>query len=339
MRHAVFGKLTYDEEDATWSTKRKFAEFVPFRQTPHGKGKAPTAFDLFVEAEDKADPSPAQGRAFEYYVEHEASICTKVIVAIFRWYQRLRKQDREWFEDEECPEISQPDELREFMEFHSLRIHRDEFKGIALVGFSFDCKWDEEHGLGVLMHRGTMLDVGQQEVAFREPNTAGSVWLKVCTEREKQAARTVISSFNVKHRKSVYSPEEKALVEEQKSIDRVRKLNLELLLAFDRKDPQRIRSLIEQGADINGADADGIRREIHPLFSAIRNSNVFTAKTMLELGADPQAEFYGKTLLQNAIETIDLLGYRPGGPLGDRLKDKHDRATEVLRLLREAGAR
>jgi hypothetical protein len=166
----------------------------------------------------------------------------------------------------------------------------------------------KEHGLGVLMHRGTVLDVGQEEVAFGEPNTAGSVWLKVCTEREKQVARTVLNSFKVKRRKPDDSPEEKALVEEQKSNDRVRKLNLELLRAIDRNDPQRIRSLMEQGADINGADADGIRREIHPLFSAIRDSNVSTVKIMLELGADPRAEFCGLTLLQNAIDAIDLFG-------------------------------
>jgi hypothetical protein len=74
------------------------------------------------------------------------------------------------------------------------------------------------------------------------------------------------------------------------------------------------------------------------LFIAIQNSDVEMVKSMLVLGADPRVEFYGTTPLQKAVATINLIGYRPGWLLGDRFKDKHDRATEVLRLLREAGA-
>lgn len=335
MQHEVFGKLTYDEEEASWSGRCKVAAFAPFRQTPHGKGKAPTTFDLFVDADDGAEPVPSQVRAFESFVEHEASICAVVLDAIFRWYERWRKQDPEWFEMCDCPEIGKSDELRDLMEFDSLRIRGDEFKGTALIGLSFDCEWDDEHGLGVLMHRGTILDLGGADVAFTEPDPAGSAWLKMCSEREKEAARTVLEAFKVERREPEYTPFEKAYIEQQKLNDDDRKLNFELLRAIDQKDEERIRSLIEQGADINGADEYGI----HPLFSAIRKSNVFAVKAMLELGADVRATFIGKTPLEMAIETIEVLGYRPGGPLGDRFKETHDRAAEVLRLLRDAEGR
>src|SRR5579863_5405382 len=200
MRHQIFGKLTYDEEDASWSGKRKFPAFVPFRQTPYGKGKRPTTFDLSIAAEDEQEPSSAQARAFQEFAEREQAICEKVIDAVFRWYQRRRKQDRQWFEDQECPEIRQPDELRDLMEFQGLLVRRDEFRGTALLGFTFDCKWDDEHGLGVLVHRGTILDVGQADVAFHEPDARGSVWLKVCTAREKQAAQSVLKPLQGKRR-------------------------------------------------------------------------------------------------------------------------------------------
>ncbi|HEY2253105.1 MAG TPA: hypothetical protein VGH74_18660 [Planctomycetaceae bacterium] len=77
MRHQLFGKLTYDREGASWSGKRKFPAFVPFRQTPHGKGKRPTTFDVFIDTEDEKGPSAAQVQAFQYFVDHEDAICQK----------------------------------------------------------------------------------------------------------------------------------------------------------------------------------------------------------------------------------------------------------------------
>jgi hypothetical protein len=34
------------------------------------------------------------------------------------------------------------------------------------VGFEFGCTWDDEHGLGVLMHGERVVDVGGAETAF-----------------------------------------------------------------------------------------------------------------------------------------------------------------------------
>ncbi|MGE5194326.1 MAG: hypothetical protein ACM3U2_17690, partial [Deltaproteobacteria bacterium] len=112
------------------------------------------------------------------------------------------------------------------------------------------------------------------------------------------------------------------------------KLHRQLVGAIARREMKQIQSLVEQGADINFLSPGGI----HPLFPAIQDSNVAAVKTMLELGADVRVQFFGRTPLQKALNVIEVYGYRPGGPLGDRFKDKHDRATEVLRLLREAGA-
>lgn len=34
------------------------------------------------------------------------------------------------------------------------------------MGFELDCNWDEEHGLGVLMHKNRVVKVGQADVSF-----------------------------------------------------------------------------------------------------------------------------------------------------------------------------
>jgi hypothetical protein len=38
--------------------------------------------------------------------------------------------------------------------------------GIPYVGFSFRCTWEEEHGLGALMHGTRTVDIGGADTSF-----------------------------------------------------------------------------------------------------------------------------------------------------------------------------
>ena len=44
----------------------------------------------------------------------------------------------------------------------------NEKEGFTAIGFGFHCKWDEEHGLGVLTHKGKVMEVGAAETGFSE---------------------------------------------------------------------------------------------------------------------------------------------------------------------------
>jgi hypothetical protein len=100
-------------------------------------------------------------------------------------------------------------------------------------------------------------------------------------------------------------------------------------------DRKRIQALFDKGVDINVVPTG----EIHPLFAAVGQSRVEDLALILELGADVKA--LGPELVQHANHVIRMIGFRkdmrPGGAR-DKCADWHKRATEVLRLLREAGA-
>lgn len=332
--HDVLGKLTFDGDAGSWTGKRRFPDFLPFRETPHARGKAPVTFELLVDAEDKEQPTPAQVRAFQFFVEHETDVCRTIIDAVFRWYVRRRKQDQDWFEEQDCPEIDTADGLRELMTFQGLRVRRDEFEETALTGFSFACKWDDEHGLGVLVHRGTVLDVGQADVAFHEPSAVGSVWLKTCTVAEKKAAQTVLKALRASRPREATSPSEEERIQRIYGTRRHMQQYFKLKEAILKGDQKRIRELVARGVSINGVPDDTPA----PLFVAVNSGNVDLVKMMLELGADPQVTFYGTTPLQSAVEKIRIYGYRPGSSIGDRLKGIHDGLTEIVRMLQETGA-
>ena len=38
--------------------------------------------------------------------------------------------------------------------------------GFAYIGLELGCTWDEEHGAGVLLHCGRIVDIGQADMSF-----------------------------------------------------------------------------------------------------------------------------------------------------------------------------
>lgn len=322
MRRAVFGTLTLDDEDECWTKSINVPSFAPFRTSPRAKGKPRSKFQLCIDASgDAEEPSREQVNAFQWFVDHQDAVCATVIDAIYRYYVHSRKENPDWFEMNDCPDIEQSDELRPLLELVGLRLRSDSYRKTALLGFSFECQWDEEHGLAVLIHKNTVVGIGQTELAHREPNADASIWLTLGSQKERQAARAILKALGAPTRATRQSP------------------RTALLLAINAGDEKKARRLAEQGVDIN----DVPEGEDHPFLNAIRNGDLRAIKIMLDLGVHLQADAYGYTPVQTAIITLQLTGSAQKkmspGPARDKIQDLHTRVTEVLRLLREAGAK
>jgi hypothetical protein len=72
------------------------------------------------------------------------------------------------FPPENMPEIKHPNELMRLIRPGMVHVLASEIDGFVRVGFEFGCKWDEEHGLGVLTHKGKVMEVGQAEASFND---------------------------------------------------------------------------------------------------------------------------------------------------------------------------
>ena len=59
------------------------------------------------------------------------------------------------------PDICAPQELSELLELQNIYI----LDG-AKIDFEFSCSWDMEHGLGLMTHKGKVINIGEVEVAF-----------------------------------------------------------------------------------------------------------------------------------------------------------------------------
>ena len=117
-------------------------------------------------------PTSAQQSAFQHFIDDQEAIRDAVLQAVFEVYPKWRGcilgTLSEMFTNELMPPISQPADLRHLVRLGTVHVTSKERDGVTAVGLSFSCKWDEEHGLGVLTHKGKVLDVGQARVSFQE---------------------------------------------------------------------------------------------------------------------------------------------------------------------------
>ncbi len=132
-----------------------------------------------------SEPTEEQARAFQHLLDNEGIMREVVLEGIFKEYPNGRAsyyggqissdggktyQPASAFPDlfppENMPEISKPDDLMRLIRPHGIHILKDAKDGFAEVGFAFVCKWDEEHGLGVLTHKKQVIQVGDGTASF-----------------------------------------------------------------------------------------------------------------------------------------------------------------------------
>ena len=138
-----------------------------------GFGGSLTQYWLSVHAEDKSLPTPEQAAAFRHLIENEASITEAVARALLDYYPEAREMYYDGFDgddpEEELPEVSDVPDLQPLVGLCGVHIRSVSREGMAYVGFELGCKWDAEHGAGVLTHRGRVVATGQASESFWGP--------------------------------------------------------------------------------------------------------------------------------------------------------------------------
>jgi len=88
--------------------------------------------------------------------------------ALFKRYPSLQEQYGYSKEEQAqfMPNVTSARDFRKLIGLHSVHIHQITKNGLPYVGFEFGCTWDEEHGLGVLMHGTRSVEVGGADTAI-----------------------------------------------------------------------------------------------------------------------------------------------------------------------------
>jgi hypothetical protein len=122
---------------------------------------------IVVNLENPNDelPSVAQTNAYNFLKENEALITQKITEGLFVDYPQIRVV-YEGIEPEYIPEIDQPADFRRLIKPINIHINSESMDEFAYIGFEFDCLWDIEHGLGVMMHKTKYIGCNDAEAAW-----------------------------------------------------------------------------------------------------------------------------------------------------------------------------
>jgi hypothetical protein len=100
------------------------------------------------------------------------------------------------------PQVTTPDELKSLFGLANVHIHQASKNGVSYVGLEFECTWDSEHGLGVMIHKNRIVDFGGADTAILEWiadrdaqrwNTGGHIKDYMLRRRSRDARRTAVA--------------------------------------------------------------------------------------------------------------------------------------------------
>jgi hypothetical protein len=127
-----------------------------------------------TENDEPVLPSPEQAAAYEQLTAQAEKVREAILVAVFEWYQQdyLTWRDENGYDEEEAarylPELTEPAQLTGLMQLTAINVFPTAKDGLSYTGYEFVCSWEEEHGLGAMLHGSRVVEVGGADTAILE---------------------------------------------------------------------------------------------------------------------------------------------------------------------------
>jgi hypothetical protein len=150
-------------------------EFMTFRFSAEPDGDLGLNVSPLDNRQSSFQPTHPQARAFQNLLDNQGVLRETVLNAIFSaygaWRESYLAQD---MPSESMPKLSNATDLVHIIAPSTVYVLANEKDGFTHIGFGFSCKWDEEHALGVLTHKGRVVDIGQADTAFTDKYDSAS---------------------------------------------------------------------------------------------------------------------------------------------------------------------
>lgn len=131
----------------------RFGPYTSIDKPEPSNGKA-----LFIFAPDGrgAEPlSPEEADLVSWFEAHEPEVSKAVKAAILNHCS-----------DHALAPIADEEDLKRNVGLYSVNVHPLAHGGVPYIGYELGCYWEEEHGLGVMMHGTRLVDIGHADTAL-----------------------------------------------------------------------------------------------------------------------------------------------------------------------------
>lgn len=96
-----------------------------------------------------------------YLIENSEKIRDVVLNALLQELPNLRENY-----DSIIPEIDKIEDFKKYLGLSNVHIMSSDKDNFAYVGCELGCDWDNEHGIGVMLHKDIIVAIGQAETSF-----------------------------------------------------------------------------------------------------------------------------------------------------------------------------
>lgn len=279
------------------------------------------------------EPTIEQIACLQYIQQYQDQIGTTIIDTLWNEWDEI-KATNELDEWEGFPTVENKVDLYKLVridEIYVKALHKD---NIAYLGILGDCKWDEEHGLGMVLHKQRVISFGGAEEAEASGSEANDIPDNQYPEENDPpilySAHPTFGTFKPSH-------EEANIDYPHKLIEK--KLNQEFVKYFlNNPDPDFIhpkdwkKRTYLQTACLN--DNEHVFNILIPIVQKLDKSicnahqckNFYFIEKLVEKGADIQETIRGTNLLTDAI--VQLLRTVANNHNEDRMNVNHNRMIE-----------
>lgn len=114
-------------------------------------------------------PADYQCEAMTFHLTHGERVFSAVLKALRPYYDEMRPRYRTFLGDEFealMPAVGTKEDLASLIDLRHVHIHPWSKDGVGYVGLQFGCTWDQEHGLGLMMHLDRVVEIGGADASF-----------------------------------------------------------------------------------------------------------------------------------------------------------------------------
>lgn len=166
------------QDDLWWGARLRLRSWGGYqsRYGPYGSIDKPEPSDGTVdlifapEARGLEPMTQAEMALVDWFESNENDVSAAVKAGIIAWCSPNSSERMTQFDfDDEFPVVLDEGDLKRNVGLFAVCIHQLDTNGVPYIGYEFGCEWEEEHGLGVLMHGSRVVEVGFAD-------TAGTLW-------------------------------------------------------------------------------------------------------------------------------------------------------------------
>lgn len=95
---------------------------------------------------------------YDYLIDNQEDILKVIIAEVYNYYCEI-------YSNHEVKDVENEADIVSSIMPVGIYIHNIEHEGIPYIGYEFSCKWDEEHGIGIVLYKKEIVSIGEGDTA------------------------------------------------------------------------------------------------------------------------------------------------------------------------------